>query len=448
MTVIHAREALLPGGWADGVRVTLGEGRILSVEQGVPGGHGVLVPAMTNLHSHGFQRALAGLAEGRGPGKDSFWTWRDTMYRLVGELTPDDVEAITALAQVEMLEAGFAAVAEFHYLHHGAGGTVYADPAEMSVVIAAAAETTGAGLTLLPALYMQGGSDGRTLEGRQLRFGCGRDLYEKVVAGAEQAIAALSDARVGIAPHSLRAVGVEALTWATGMKPGSPFHLHIAEQLAEVNEILGTHGATPVKWLLEVMDVDESWCLIHATHASPAEVEGLARSGAVAGLCPLTEANLGDGLFDAARYQAAGGRWGIGTDQNVPVSLAGELRMLEYGQRLEHRARGVLAEPGASVGRSIFDTAISGGAQAAGRESGVIRSGAWADLALLDTGALALEGLSGNAVLDAWIFAGGDGLVAELWSAGRHVVTGGRHVRRDPVERRYRRVMQRLRDVL
>ena len=396
--IVHAARALLPEGWADNVRITVADGRIGDVVPGAaPAGERVdiLLPAPANLHSHAFQRALAGLGERRGPGDDSFWTWRRLMYRFLERLTPDQVEAIAAQVQVEMLEAGYASVGEFHYLPHRLGGGRYDEPAEMSVRVAAAAAETGIGLTHLPVLYMQGGSDGRALAGGQLRFGCGLDRFADLLDGARAALSGLSDAVLGLAPHSLRAVGVEALTAATTMLPGAPFHLHIAEQVAEVNEILATHGATPVKWLLEVMDVGPDWCLIHATHMNPAETRGLARSGAVAGLCPITEANLGDGIFNGARFAAAGGRWGVGSDSNVRISLSEELRVLEYSQRLEGRRRCVLAAPEGSTGRSLYDAALAGGAQALGRASGALAPGLWADMVALDGTALAFAGKTG-----------------------------------------------------
>ena len=366
------------------------------------------------------------------------------MYRFLDRLTPEDVLAIAAQVQVEMLEAGYCAVGEFHYLHHAPRGGAYDDVAQMSVAIAAAAGETGIGLTHLPVLYMQGGSDGRDLAGGQLRFGNDLDRFVRLLDGARHAIAGLPDAVLGLAPHSLRAVGVEALTTATTLLPGAPFHIHIAEQIAEVNEILGSHGATPVKWLLEVMDVGPEWCLIHATHMSPAETQGLARSGAVAGLCPITESNLGDGIFDGARFAQAGGRWGVGSDSNVRIALAEELRTLEYSQRLEQQQRCVLAPPDGSTGGALYRAALAGGAQALGRASGAIAPGMWADLVALDGDALALAGHSGDGVLDAWIFAGDDRVVADVWSAGRHMVRGGRHVHHQAVEDRYRAVMRSL----
>ena len=444
---IHAKSALLPTGWADSVLVEIDDGRITTVQPGARlAGQtiDILLPAPCNLHSHAFQRAMAGLTERRGPGSDSFWTWRTLMYRFLDRLTPDDVLAIAAQVQVEMLEAGYGAVGEFHYLHHAPGGHAYDDLAQMSVAIATAAGETGIGLTHLPVLYMQGGSDGRDLNGGQLRFGNDLDQFTRLLEGAQHGLADLPDAALGIAPHSLRAVGVEALTTATTLLPGVPFHIHIAEQIAEVNEILGTHGATPVKWLLEVMDVGREWCLIHATHMSPAETEGLARSGAVAGLCPITESNLGDGIFDGARFVEAGGRWGVGSDSNVRISLSEELRTLEYSQRLGEQQRCVLAPPDGSTGRALYNSALDGGAQALGRASGVIAAGNWADLVALDGDALALTGLKGDAILDAWIFAGDDTVVRDVWSAGRHMVRDGRHMHRQAIEDRYRSVMRSL----
>ena len=448
---INAKSALLPSGWVNDVSVVVEDGRIASVQSATSETGDlvdILLPAPSNLHSHAFQRAMAGLTERRGPGADSFWTWRTLMYRFLDRLTPEDVLAIAAQVQVEMLEAGYAAVGEFHYLHHAPGGRTYDDLAQMSVAIAAAAGETGIGLTHLPVLYMQGGSDGRDLNGGQLRFGNDLDQFARLLEGARNGLSELPDARLGVAPHSLRAVGVEALTTATTLIPGAPFHIHIAEQIAEVNEILGTHGATPVKWLLEVMDVGREWCLIHATHMSPAETEGLARSGAVAGLCPITESNLGDGIFDGARYVEAGGRWGVGSDSNVRIALAEELRTLEYSQRLDQQQRCVLAPPDGSTGATLYQAALTGGAQALGRASGAIASGNWADLVALDGDALTLAGMKGDAVLDAWIFAGDDRVVRDVWSAGRHVVQNGQHVHRQAIEDRYRAVMRSIADDL
>jgi len=445
--ILHAETALLPDGWARDVRLRIEDGRIAEVTTGVPGpGHGVILPAPVNLHSHMFQRAMAGMTEGRTAGQDSFWTWRTLMYRFLDRLTPEDVQAIAAQAMVEMAESGFAAVCEFHYLHHPVGGGIYADPAEMSGRIAAAAAETGLGLTHLPVIYEQGGVDGRALSGGQLRFGSSSDTYAAVLDGAGRALAGLPDAVLGVAPHSLRAVSRATLDRVADMTTG-PIHIHIAEQLAEVAEVQAAWGARPVDWALANLALDARWCMIHATQMTPAETTALARTGAVAGLCPITEANLGDGIFDAPGWLASGGAFGVGTDSNVRVSLAEELRLLEYSQRLQHKARAVMAD-NRSTGRLLWDGATKGGAQAAGRRAGRIAVGEWADLLALDTGDVRLEGLHGDAVLDAFVFAGRDGLVTDLWSAGRHIVRAGQHSARDAVADRFRATLRRLRDAL
>jgi formimidoylglutamate deiminase len=450
MTLLFADTALLPGGWARDVAVEIAGGRIAGVTPGAPADPdarsvGCLLPAPVNLHSHAFQRAMAGLTERRGPGRDSFWTWRSVMYRFLDHLTPEDVEAIAAFVQMELAEAGYAAVAEFHYLHHAPGGTPYADPAEMSARIAAAAQDSGLGLTLLPVLYQRGGCDGRALAAGQLRFGCDPDGFARLWLGAGQALAALpADTALGVAPHSLRAVGRDGLDAALALAPAGPVHIHAAEQQAEVDEVRAALKARPVEWLLGEYPADARWCLIHCTQMEPRETAALAAAGAVAGLCPITEANLGDGIFDGVAYAEAGGAWGIGSDSNLRIALAEELRLLEYGQRLRDRGRALLAAPEGSTGRALYDGLLRGGAQAAGRRSGAIRVGDWADLLALDTGSVLLEGRQGDQILDTWIFAGDDRLVGEVWSAGRHLVTAGRHVARPAIAARYRATMARL----
>jgi formimidoylglutamate deiminase len=451
MTVLNARTALLADGWAQNVEVTIDGGRITCIASGrpTPGSLGCLLPAPVNLHSHAFQRAMAGMTERRSAGQDSFWTWRQLMYRFLERLTPDDVQAIAAFVQMEMAEAGYAAVAEFHYLHHAQGGAPYADRAEMSARIAAAAAETGLGLTLLPVLYQQGGCDGRALGAGQLRFGNDADGFGALWQGAGRALASLpEDTRLGVAPHSLRAVSHDGLDFARDLAPDAPLHLHIAEQAAEVTEVQAAYGARPVEWLLASQPVDARWCLIHATQMEPQETAALAATGAVAGLCPMTEANLGDGIFDGLRFVAAGGRWGVGSDSNLRISLSEELRLLEYSQRLQHRSRALLAAPGRSTGRVLLESAAQGGAQAAGRGAGMIREGEWADLLALDMTSTDLDGRQSDAILDAWIFAGDDRMVTEVWSAGRQIVTGGRHKAREVITSRYRRTMARLRDAL
>jgi len=451
MSVLFAQTALLPDGWARDVEITIEDGRITGVVAGrpAPGALGCLLPAPANLHSHAFQRAMAGMTERRSAGQDSFWTWRQLMYRFLDRLTPDDVQAIAAFVQMQMAEAGYAAVAEFHYLHHAPDGAPYADRAEMSARIAAAAAETGLGLTLLPVLYQQGGCDGRALGAGQLRFGNDADGFGALWQAAGRALAGMpQDTRLGVAPHSLRAVSRDGLDFASDLAPDAPLHLHIAEQVAEVTEVQAAYGARPVDWLLANQPVDARWCLIHATQMEPQETVGLAATDAVAGLCPITEANLGDGIFDGLRFVAAGGRWGVGSDSNLRISLSEELRLLEYSQRLQHRSRALLAAAERSTGRVLLESAAQGGAQAAGRGAGMIREGEWADLLALDMTSADLDGRQSDAILDAWIFAGDDRMVTEVWSAGRHIVTGGRHKAREVITSRYRRTMARLRDAL
>lgn len=446
--ILHAATALLPDGWAKDVRIRVTDGRIAEVTTGVPGsGHGVILPAPVNLHSHTFQRAMAGLTERRTAGQDSFWTWRTLMYRFLERLSPEDVQAIAAQAMVEMAEAGFAAVCEFHYLHHPVGGGTYTDPAEMSGRVVEAAQETGLGLTHLPVIYEQGGVDGRALAGGQLRFGSSPEVYARVLEGAGKALKGVPDAVLGVAPHSLRSVCRETLARVAGLVPDGPVHIHIAEQVAEVTEVEAAFGARPVDWACANLPLDGRWCMIHATQMTADETARLARTGAVAGLCPVTEANLGDGIFDGPGWLAAGGAFGVGTDSNIRISLPEELRLLEYSQRLGLKARAVMADR-RSTGRLLWDGATKGGAQAAGRASGAIAVGQWADLLALDTSDLRLEGMQGDQLLDAFIFAGCDGLVTDLWSAGRHIVRDGRHIARDSVAAGFRATMNRLRQTL
>ncbi|WP_121062263.1 formimidoylglutamate deiminase [Chachezhania antarctica] len=452
MQKIRAGQALLPTGWAQDVCVTVDDGRIVAVE---PGGAGdalvdVLLPAPANLHSHAFQRAMAGLTEARGPdASDSFWTWRRLMFRFLDRMTPDQVEAIAAFVQMEMLEAGFGASVEFHYLHHQTDGTPYDNPSEMAERIAAAAGTSGIGLTLLPVLYEHGGCDGRALSPGQVRFGSDLDLYAKIVEGAGASLSALpADTRLGVAPHSLRAVRQESFAALPGLANGGPIHMHLAEQVPEVEEVEAAWGARPVEWALANLKIGPEWCLIHCTQMTPDETLGLAATGAVAGLCPITESNLGDGIFDGVRYMDAGGRIGIGSDSNLRISLAEEIRVLEHSQRLRDRGRAMLASADKSSARRIFDAVAAGGAQAAGRDAGRIETGAWADLLALDTSHPDLDRLTGDTALDAFVFAGSATHVADVWSGGRHVVQNGRHARREEIVAGYRRALAGLRDTM
>jgi formimidoylglutamate deiminase len=430
-----------------------GNGVISSVEAGTRSGGartGILLPAPVNLHSHAFQRAMAGLTERRGEDpSDSFWTWRKLMYRFLDHLSPEHVEAITAFVQLEMLEAGYAAVAEFHYLHHQPGGSPYGNLAELSSRISAAAATSGIGLTLLPVLYEHGGCDGRALGPGQVRFGNDPDRFGKLWDGAKASLKQLpGDASIGVAPHSLRAVSQQGLKFAEALAPDRPIHMHLAEQVAEVEEVQAAWGKRPADWLMSVHNVNERWCLIHSTQMTPDETVRLAQTGAVAGLCPITESSLGDGIFDGLRFVDAGGSYGVGSDSNIRISLAEELRTLEYSQRLNHRGRAMLATPEKSTGRVLHEAVCVGGAQAAGRTSGAIAPGMLADLVALDAGHIDLAGRSGDTLLDTFIFAGDSSLVSDVWSAGRHVVKQGRHVAREAIKCAYGKATAQLMDVL
>ena len=451
MTKIWAKQALTTEGWQSGVALTIdNSGKIVSIEaNSPPSGHqvGIALPAPANLHSHGFQRALAGLTEVRSQDNptDSFWTWRKLMYEFINLLQPEDIEAITAFAQMEMLESGFASVAEFHYVHHNAGGSPYDDVAELSKRIIAAADQSGIGLTLLPVFYQFGGCGKKELQSQQYRFANDLDSYTKLFDEVSRAITKLpADSNMGMAAHSLRAVDPFDLVELSRHKPTLPFHVHVAEQVKEVEEFQGYFGARPVEWLIQNADLDETWCLVHATHMTQTETRDLASSGAVAGLCPITEANLGDGIFFGAEFSGAGGKFGIGTDSNVNISLCEELRTLEYSQRLQHQERSVLAQPGISSGRALFDSVSVGGDLALKRGGGALQPGRVADILVLDEESIELTGLSGDTVLDSFVFSGDNRMVSEVWSAGRHVVKDGKHINRHEIQTNFKQVRSHL----
>lgn len=448
VTAIFAEQALLPDGWRSDVRIVISDGKIATAEANtspLPGDerHSILLSGMPNLHSHAFQRGMAGLAELRGPSADSFWNWREVMYRFALSMTPDQVEAVAAQLYVEMLEAGFSRVGEFHYLHHDRDGRPYANIAEMAERIIAAASETGIGLTLLPVFYAHSSFGGAAPNEGQRRFINDVNQFSRLVEKSRESLRALTQAVVGVAPHSLRAVTPEELENITAMAPEGPIHIHIAEQMKEVEDCLAWSGARPVEWLLANAKVDQRWCLIHATHMTDTETTDMAKSGAVAGLCPITEANLGDGTFAAPLFMQHGGRFGIGSDSNVLIGLPNELRQLEYSQRLAHRARNVLAVAGGSTGRALFDAALEGGSSALGAGASRITAGASADLVSLDGKHPSLAGKAGDAILDAWIFANGTKIDC-VWVHGRKLVSDGRHARRDAIAERFRKVMTAL----
>jgi formiminoglutamate deiminase len=450
MTRLHFASALLPSGWANDVQVVITAGAIAEVTPGVAPTagderHTIALPGLASLHSHAFQRGMAGLAEMRGDSTDTFWTWRETMYRFALAMTPDDVATVATLLYVEMLEQGFTRVGEFHYLHHDRDGSPYADIAEMAARIAQAAEASGIALTLLPSFYAHGSFGGAAPHEGQRRFICSVDQFAALMAASRKAIGILPGANIGISPHSLRAVTPDELAAIIPLADSGPVHIHAAEQVKEVEDCLAWSGQRPVQWLLEHAPIDQRWCLIHATHTTSEEVTAFAKTGAVAGLCPITEASLGDGIFPAREFLDAGGRFGVGTDSNVLVGVADELRQLEYGQRLKHRQRNVLSgRAGTSTGRTLFDFALAGGAQALAQTTVGLVPGARADIVTLDAAHPSLAGRRHDALIDGWIFAAGSGAIGCVWAGGDKVVEGGRHRLRQAARERFIKAVRRL----
>ncbi len=456
---LFAERALLASGWADGVLLeTGGEGLIRALTTGVrcppPDCErvaGAVLPGMPNLHSHAFQRAFAGATERRGPGGDSFWTWREAMYRLVSKVDPDALESVATQLFVEMLEAGYTSVGEFHYLHHDRDGRSYACLTETSERIVAAAQRTGIALTLLPVLYTASGFGGEAPAPGQRRFVNDSERYARLLETLFSRHGRREGMRIGAAPHSLRAVTPQdlrrALRTLEDLDPDAPVHIHVAEQVREVEDCVRWCGRRPVEWLLEHAGVDGRWCLVHATHLTEAECAALAASEATVALCPTTEANLGDGSFPAAAFLEAGGSFGIGSDSHVSVSPVEELRWLEYGQRLVHRRRALLASEGTpSVGRTLYEHAARNGARALGLAAGALEAGRRADLVAIDTGLPALASRCGDELLDAMVFAGNVNPVRDVMVGGRWRVREGRHRARGPVRRRFAETLRKLRD--
>src|SRR5262249_21716501 len=357
--------ALMPSGWARDVRIGVADGMIASVARDTTRGNaqpisGIAIPGLPNVHCHAFQRGMAGLAERRGPQRDSFWTWREAMYRFLAVTTPEDVQAIAAFAYMEMLEAGFTCVGEVHYLHHDIHCRPFSDLGEMATRMAAAAKHTGIGLTLLPSFYAHGGFGAALPAKEQRRFLTDPEKFSRLLERTRAIVKELPHARVGLAPHSLRAVTPQELVDVVALQPEGPIHIHVAEQAREVDECIKSLGARPVESLLDNFPVDRRWCLIHCTHMTADETKSLAASGAAAGLCPTTEANLGDGIFNGSTYLEAGGVWGVGSDSNIQIDVPAELRQLEYGQRLLHQSRNVLTrEEGESTGYRLYTTALA-----------------------------------------------------------------------------------------
>lgn len=450
MTKILADKILTSAGWQESITVEINAdghiGKLRADTKEYDHRVGCLLPAPVNAHSHSFQRAMSGLTEYRGPNpKDSFWTWRKLMFKFLKKLDPDIVEAITAFVQMEMLEAGFSTNVEFHYLHHSESGKPYDDIAEMSQRIISAADQSGIGLTLLPVFYQYGGCDLRPLEDGQKRFGNNLDQFQELFQNVTKSLeASPSDTYLGLAPHSLRAVNPKDLIKLVSLAKENPIHMHLAEQVAEVDEVKEFLGARPVEWVLENLDISNQWCMIHCTQMDPHEVKMLAKTQAIAGLCPITESSLGDGIFEGTNWMANNGNIAIGSDSNIRISLSEELRTLEYSQRLRDRSRAALANSHQSTGRRLFEEICKGGAQAAGRKTGFIKEGYLADLLALDTRHIDLEQHKKDTLLDSYIFSGDDRMISDVWSAGRHLVKNGKHVSRTEITKAYRKATKKL----
>ncbi|MCU1798830.1 formimidoylglutamate deiminase [Pectobacterium polaris] len=451
MTVYFAEKALLPQGWANNVKITLSaEGTITSLESDSLRDEssiqldGFLVPGMPNLHSHAFQRAMAGLSEVMGNPADSFWTWRDLMYRLVGKITPEQLEIIASYLYIEMLKAGYTSVAEFHYLHHDKNGQPYAQPAELALRISQAANTAGIGLTLLPVLYSYSGFGGQPASSEQRRFINDTDRYLALYDSITSQLANNPMQRTGLCFHSLRAVTPEQMRTVLDCHPKKqPIHIHIAEQQKEVNDCIAWSGLRPVEWLYQHMPVDEHWCLIHATHITAEETRLIAASGAVAGLCLTTEANLGDGIFPGQEYVSQQGNWGIGSDSHISVSASEDLRWFEYGQRLNKRRRNLLHLPDEPyIGNVLYSGALRGGRMALGQPVGQLAVGERADMLVLDSRDPFLATANDRERLNRWIFACSTNPIKDVMVGGHWVITDKQHEKDDDVRALFIKVME------
>jgi formimidoylglutamate deiminase len=455
MPSLFAADALLPSGWARDVLLEWDDaGTLTRVQPGAPAqgprAAGAVLPGMTNVHSHAFQRAMAGLAETRGHPTDDFWTWREEMYRLVGRIDPQDLEAIALELYIELLKHGYTTVAEFHYLHHDRDGRPYANRAEMAERVVAAGRSAGIALTILPVLYAHGGLGHKPLAAAQRRFASDPAFVLELLR--ELAAFHLPDPllRIGAAPHSVRAVDALLLTeLAAGcadFDASMPIHMHVSEQMGEVAECLETHGTTPFAWIRDVVEVDRRWCLIHATHLTRLELRDAAGDGACVGLCPMTEANLGDGIFELAPWLEAEAPWAIGGDSHVCVSPFEELRALEYSQRLRHRVRNVAASEGApDVAANLWRGAAEGGARASGHPAGVLAAEHRADLVVLDGADLDFEGLCASERLGVALFSGNSNRVRDVFVGGRAVIEAGRHAEEERAAAEFRLALRRVR---
>ena len=452
---IFAKKALLPNGWSNNVIIEIDQSGLISnvtennnhkVDADL--NEEIILPAMNNLHSHSFQRAMAGLTEARSPqGNDNFWSWRNLMYQFLDVLTPEEIFSITLFSQMEMLQSGYVGVGEFHYLHNQIGGTKYDNIAELSEKVLEASEESGISICLLPVVYERGGCDNRELEGGQLRFHNNIDTFEELYNQIKVFLSKNENFSLGVAAHSLRAVKNETLNKIIDLTNG-PIHIHAAEQVKEVEEIKSFYKMPPVEFLIENFDINKRWCLIHCTQMSELETDLLSKSGAVAGLCPVTEANLGDGIFNGFQYNERKGLYGIGTDSNINISLTEELKTFEYSQRLLNKKRAVISNQKKSTGRKLFDDCLEGGARALQINNGKIQKGFNADLISLPNTNNELDGLEDDKILDYWIFSSRENDVQKLWNKGKCLVENGKHLNFDDIQSNYRKTIKNLQEKL
>ncbi len=452
---IFAKKALLPNGWSNNVIIEIDQSGLISnvtennnhkVDAEL--NEEIILPAMNNLHSHSFQRAMAGLTEARSPqGNDNFWSWRNLMYQFLDVLTPEEIFSITLFSQMEMLQSGYVGVGEFHYLHNQIGGTKYENIAELSEKVLEASAESGMSICLLPVIYERGGCDNRELEGGQLRFHNSIDTFEKLYNQIKVFLSKNENFSLGVAAHSLRAVKNETLNKIIDLTDG-PIHIHAAEQIKEVEEIKAFYKMPPVEFLIRNFDINKRWCLVHCTQMSELETELLSKSGAVAGLCPVTEANLGDGIFNGFQYNERKGLYGIGTDSNINISLTEELKTFEYSQRLLNKKRAVISNQKKSTGRKLFDDCLEGGARALQINNGKIQKGLNADLISLPNTNNELDGLEDDKILDYWIFASRENDVLKLWNKGKCLVENSKHLNFDDIQSNYRKTIKNLQEKL
>ncbi|KXU91317.1 formimidoylglutamate deiminase [Paraburkholderia monticola] len=452
---LFAADAYLPEGWRRNVLLEWDAHGTLSAvtpdqpeaPAGVPKAAGPLMPGMPNLHSHAFQRAMAGLTEYRANATDNFWSWRDLMYRFAARITPEGLASVAQWLYIEMLKAGYTSVCEFHYVHHAQDGQRYANQAELAQRVVDAASASGIGITMLPVLYQYSGFGARAPRDDQRRFINTPESLLDLLGTLRAARPENAALRYGVAPHSLRAVSEASLrALLGGIDASAPVHIHIAEQTAEVDACIETEGARPVQWLLDRFEVNSRWCLVHATHVDANETLALAKSGAIAGLCLTTEANLGDGIFPAYDYLEAHGRIGVGSDSHIGVDWRAELRLLEYGQRLTRRQRNVLASADAThVADRLYAAALDGGALATGRAVGELRPGHRADWLVLDADHSSIAEHSPQAWLSGVVFCEhGDTPIRDVYAGGVKVVADRRHRDEEGAYARYRAALAEL----